>query len=90
MGRYHRNPASNLKGSVTMESLLYILGLQKAAKIAEYLGRKELKQILEQRATAVQTAVRTFCTGPNGMLQDGPGIDEYSSILRSLRFSLTR
>lgn len=33
---------------------------------------------MEQRATAVQIAVRTFCTGPNGMLQDGPGIDEYS------------
>ena len=71
-------PPATLKGPVTMESLLYILGLQKAAKIAEYLGRKELKQILEQRATAVQIAVRTFCTGPNGMLQDGPGIDEYS------------
>ena len=26
----------------------------------------------------MQTAVRTFCTGTNGMLQDGPGIDEYS------------
>ena len=43
-------PPATLKGPVTMESLLYILGLQKAAKIAEYLGRKELKQILEQRA----------------------------------------
>ena len=31
-----------------------------------------------QRAEQVQEAVRTFCTGKDGMLQDGPGIEEYS------------
>lgn len=71
-------PPAVLKGSVTMESLLYILGLQKAAKIAEYLDRKEQSALLMQRAEQVQEAVRTFCTGKDGMLQDGPGIEEYS------------
>lgn len=71
-------PPAVLKGPVTMESLLYILGLQKAAKIAEYLDRKEQSALLMQRAEQVQEAVRTFCTGKDGMLQDGPGIEEYS------------
>ena len=71
-------PPAVLKGPVTMESLLYILGLQKAAKIAEYLNRKEQSALLMQRAEQVQEAVRTFCTGKDGMLQDGPGIEEYS------------
>lgn len=71
-------PPAVLKGPVTMESLLYILGLQKAAKIAEYLDRKEQSALLMQRAEQVQEAVRTFCTGKDRMLQDGPGIEEYS------------
>lgn len=71
-------PPAVLKGPVTMESLLYILGLQKASKIAEYLDRKEQSALLMQRAEQVQEAVRTFCTGKDGMLQDGPGIEEYS------------
>lgn len=71
-------PPAVLKGPVTMESFLYILGLQKAAKIAEYLDRKEQSALLMQRAEQVQEAVRTFCTGKDGMLQDGPGIEEYS------------
>lgn len=71
-------PPATLKGPVTMESLLYILGLQKAAEIAEYLGRKEQGKNFRKRAEQVQTAVREFCTGKDGMLQDGPGIEEYS------------
>ena len=71
-------PPAVLKGPVTMESLLYILGLQKAAKIAEYLDRKEQSALLMQRAEQVQEAESTFCTGKDGMLQDGPGIEEYS------------
>ena len=71
-------PPATLKGPVTMESLLYILGLQSAAKIAGYLERNELKQQFEKRAVDVQNAVRTYCIGNNGMLQDGPGIEEYS------------
>lgn len=71
-------PPAVLKGPVTMESLLYILGLQKATEIAEYLGRKEQGKSFRERAEKVQTAVREFCAGKDGMLQDGPGIEEYS------------
>lgn len=71
-------PAATLSGSVTMESLLYIMGLQYAAKISAFAGRKETAGEYLERARKVQEAVRNACTGKNGMLQDGPGIEEYS------------
>lgn len=71
-------PPAILEGPITMESLLYILGLQKAAEIALYLGRKEQAAVFQKRATEVQEAVGDFCTGANGMLQDGPGVEAYS------------
>lgn len=71
-------PTAALKGPITMESLLYIYGLQHAAKIADYLGYQERAERYLSRAEEVQQAVRRYCTGKNGMLQDGPNIDEYS------------
>ena len=71
-------PPAGLKGPITMESLLYIYGLQHAAKLAEYLGRKDEASQFTERAVKVQNAVRTYCVGSDGMVQDGPGIEEYS------------
>lgn len=71
-------PTAGLKGPLTMETLLYIYGLLHAAKLAEFLGRiEEAKQYLEA-AKKAQQAVRKFCIGENGMIQDGPGVEEYS------------
>lgn len=61
-----------------METLLYIYGLQHAGYLAEFLGRTEEARLYEERAKKAQEAVRKYCVGTNGMLQDGPGIDEYS------------
>ena len=71
-------PPAGLKGPVTMESLLYIYGLQHAAKLAEYLGRKDEAAQFTERAAKVQNAIRMYCIGADGMVQDGPGIEEYS------------
>ena len=71
-------PPAGLKGPITMESLLYIYGLQHAAKLAEYLGRKDEAAQFTERAVKVQNAVRTYCIGADGMVQDGPGTEEYS------------
>lgn len=71
-------PPDGLKGPITMESLLYIYGLQHAAKLAEYLGRKDEAAQFTERAVKVQNAVRTYCIGADGMVQDGPGTEEYS------------
>ena len=71
-------PPAGLKGPITMESLLYIYGLQRAAKLLDFIGRKEDAAAYIQQAEAVQNSIRKYCTGANGMIQDGPGIEEYS------------
>ena len=72
--------------SLTAESLLYIYGLQKAAELSEYIGRKDTAEEYRERAQKVARAVQKECFGSytdsDGMvhrlLQDGPGVDEYS------------
>lgn len=71
-------PTAGLKGPLTMETLLYIYGLQHAGYLAEFLGRTEEAKMYAARAERAQTAVRAYCTGPDGMIQDGPGVEEYS------------
>lgn len=71
-------PEAGLKGPITMESLLYIMGLQRAADLAEYIGRIETPGRYRDRAERVQNAIRKYCIGRDGMIQDGPGVDQYS------------
>lgn len=71
-------PTAILKGPITMESLLYILGLQCAAKLSDFIGRKDTGTEYWKRAEIVKSAVKKFCTGKDGLLQDGPEIQEYS------------
>lgn len=71
-------PAAGLSGPITMESLLYIYGLQHGAKLAEFLGRPEQAADFLAQAREVQKALLTHCIGKNGMLTDGPGIELYS------------
>lgn len=71
-------PTAGLKGALTMETLLYIYGLQHAGDLADFLGRGEEAKRYRKRAKDAQESVRKYCTGANGMLQDGPGIEEYS------------
>lgn len=72
------SPTAILQGPITIESLLYIMGLQHAAKLAAYMDREGVAKEYQKRAEAVQNAVRIHCIGANGMLQDGPGVEEYS------------
>lgn len=71
-------PGAANKGALTMESLLYIMGLQHGAKLAQFIGRKELAELYIRQAKEVQAAIRACCIGQDGLVQDGPGVDEYS------------
>lgn len=71
-------PPAGLKGALTMESLLYIYGLQHAARLMDFLKRDEDVKSLTRRAEDVKRALRKYCTGADGMLQDGPGVEQYS------------
>lgn len=71
-------PPAGLMGPLTIESLLYVLGLQKAAEILDYTGRPDTAQEYRYRAEAVQTAIRAFCRDEHGFFMDSPGIPLYS------------
>ncbi len=65
-------------GPITMESLLYIMGLEHAAALASFAGRDGIASEYAERAEKVKAAIRYHCIGKNGMIQDGPGVEEYS------------
>ena len=71
-------PDAGLYGPLTMESLLYVLGLQKAAEICEWLGEPDSAAAYRARARDVQNAIRKNCRSDAGMLTDGPGRHEIS------------
>lgn len=65
-------PPAGLYGPITMESLLYVLGLQKAAELEEYAGDAALAARDREEAARVQEAVRKLCMDENGFITDGP------------------
>ena len=71
-------PAATLHGAITMESLLYIYGLQTASRLADFVGLTDLTGEYKRESEQVQKAVRENMTGERHMLTDGPGIEEYS------------
>jgi hypothetical protein len=81
-------PTATLKGDgcLTMESLLYLYGLLKAAELAAYIGREGIAEEYTKRAELLSHAIRTNCMGryeQDGkiyeLIQDGPGVEEYST-----------
>lgn len=77
-------PAAVKYGPVTMESLLYVMGLQYTSAILDYLGQAEQAALYLSRAEEVQKSVCRYCTGQNGMLQDGRALNCIASMFRHL------
>ncbi len=71
-------PKTTLKGPITMESLLYIYGLQAAEKLACFVEWKDVAKEYEAEAERVRQAVVRYMHGKKGMLTDGPGQEIYS------------
>lgn len=71
-------PPATKQGALTMESLLYVLGLQYAEALFGYMGYSEKAEKCRQQAEQVQSAVRRHCIGAKGLYQDGPGVEAYS------------
>lgn len=71
-------PLATKQGSITMESLLYILGLLYAAELADFLARSEQARKYRTQAAHVREAVNRWCVDENGWYQDGPGVAQYS------------
>ncbi len=71
-------PPAYKNGNLTMESLYYLLGLQKAAELASYINREDSAFEYLKRAENLKKALRSYCMGKNGMLQDSAGVESYS------------
>ena len=71
-------PTAGLYGPLTMESLLVLYGLQKAAELADWIGEKALAEAWREDAEALLKAIRRECMDDSGMLTDGPGRTELS------------
>lgn len=65
--------------SITMESLVYLYGLEHAAELAEYIGRDGVATEYRSRAEKLKCGIKHFCIGKDGLIQDGPGVELYST-----------
>ena len=75
------NAGSVGDGSIVMESLLYLCGLQKGAELARFVGRNDQSAEYLLRAEELKAAIRSHAMGIYRgipMVQDGPGLEEYS------------
>ena len=70
-------PTAGLYGPLTMESLLYLLGLQRAAELFDY-AKDSRAADYRNRAEHLRNAIREHCMDGRGMLTDGPGRPELS------------
>lgn len=71
-------PRCGLNGPNSLESLLYIMGLNAAAELAEYIGEHELAEEWQQDSAAMKKAVRNTCLNENGLITDGPASADLS------------
>ena len=70
-------PTAGLQGPITMESLLLLLGLQRAAELCAWVG-DEKERDYRRQAEELKTAIRVHCLDAEGMLTDGPGCGDLS------------
>ena len=81
-------PSSTNKGTgaLTMESLLYAYGLEKAAEMSDFIGRTGVAEEYRSRARSVLDAVKKHAMGTytdaqghtSVLLEDGPGVKDFS------------
>lgn len=65
-------PPAGLHGPITMESLLYLYGLEKAADLYLWLGDSEKAGKLNAQRECLKASIRRLCMNTEGLLTDGP------------------
>lgn len=71
-------PPATLQGPLTMESLLYLLGLQYATAICRYLGQEQTAERYQRRADSLRQSINRYCRNPDGTYRDGPQAQQLS------------
>lgn len=73
-------PTAIIQGdhSLTMESMLYLYGLEHAAELMDYVDRQGVANEYRFRAEQLKENLRKWCVDENGIWKDGPLVREYS------------
>lgn len=71
-------PDAILQGPITMESFLYIYGLQMASELSEFVSKNENAGDYLKRAETVKMAINQHCQDEDGFYLDGPSVLKYS------------
>lgn len=71
-------PPAAACGPATIDSLMYCLGLVAAEELADFIGRPDQAAVYRSYAEALRCAIRNSCAGKEGLLQDGPALEQYS------------
>ncbi len=85
-------PRCGLNGPNSPESLLYIMGLNAAAELADYIGESESAKKWRHDAAEMREAVRSTCMNEDGLLTDGPAtadLSQHAQVLGVLSGTLT-
>lgn len=71
-------PRCGLNGPNSPESLLYTMGLNAAAELADYIGESESAKEWRHDAAEMREAIRSNCMNEDGLLTDGPASSDLS------------
>lgn len=71
-------PQSGLTDSITIESLLYLYGLQAAICLADVVENRLLHKEWISREKRLKQCIRQHCLSATGFLKDGPNSELYS------------
>lgn len=71
-------PAATQNGPIAMESLLYSYGLLMTEEMEIYVGQEAMARRFRRERASLNEAIRKIYMGPNGMIKDGPDIEQYS------------
>ncbi len=71
-------PSAIRLGPITMESLLYLLGLTYAIDICDYLELQDLADQYRNSAEILKEAIRDNSMDTDGFITDGPAVNQYS------------
>ncbi|MFV0502497.1 MAG: alpha-L-rhamnosidase C-terminal domain-containing protein [Lachnospirales bacterium] len=71
-------PKSVLTENITVESLLYVMGLQYASELCKYIGKNARASEYIERAEEVQRAILKFSVDSEGVIKDGCCSNTYS------------
>ncbi|RAL12000.1 uncharacterized protein BO97DRAFT_452344 [Aspergillus homomorphus CBS 101889] len=72
------SPAYHSRGAATIKSLFYAMTPQHAAEICDFANRTDTATEYRVRAQSIRDAVNAACRGRDGLVMDGPGVEEYS------------